>query len=73
MVAHVWGWRPGGREVGATLTTSLPYGRLSPFPNADLCIGLFAFAAVDELGIFEPIVVVAGIALGLIAWAAKMN
>ena len=47
--------------------------KLSPFPPADLCIDLFAFAAVDELGIFEPIVVVGGILLSLLAWGAKLN
>ncbi|KAJ9527912.1 hypothetical protein QJQ45_005640 [Haematococcus lacustris] len=46
---------------------------ISPFPTSSLCIALFAFAAVDQLQIFEPIVVVAGIALGAIAWGGKMH
>ncbi len=52
--------------------TSDVYG-ISPFPTAHLCIGRFAFAAVDELGIFEPIVVAGGIVLGLLAWGAGCN
>lgn len=48
------------------------YG-ISPFPTSSLCIALFAFTAVDSLKIFEPWVVIGGIALGIIAWAGKMH
>ncbi len=46
---------------------------ISPFPTASLCIGLFAFTAVDQLQIFEPLVVAAGILLGLIAWGGNLH
>ena len=62
-----------GLILASVFKMTLDVYNLSPFPTADLCIGLFAFAAVDELGIFEPIVVVGGILLGLLAWGAKMN
>lgn len=47
--------------------------RISPFPTASLCIGLFAFTAVDSLKIFEPLVVVGGILLGLLGWGADLR
>ncbi len=49
------------------------YDLARPWETAALCIGLFAFTAVDELKIFEPFVVVGGAVLGVIAWAAKVK
>ncbi|KAG2453749.1 hypothetical protein HYH02_001960 [Chlamydomonas schloesseri] len=46
---------------------------LAPHKSAALCIALFAFTAVDELKIFEPIVVIGGALLGLLSWGAKMH
>lgn len=46
---------------------------ISPFPKSSLCIGLFAFVAVDQLKLFEPAVVLGAGVLGIIAWGAKMD
>jgi len=48
------------------------YG-LSPFPTTTLCLGLCAFTAVDTMKVFEPVVVLGGIGLGLAAYAAKLS
>ncbi|GIL78703.1 hypothetical protein Vretifemale_8108 [Volvox reticuliferus] len=70
---------PGMNAVGVGLILAsvfkmtLDVWRISPFPNASLCIALFAFTAVDELKIFEPIVVICGALLGLLGWGAKLD
>ena len=62
-----------GLILASVFRMTLDVYAISPFPSAALCIGLWAFAAVDQLNIFEPFVVIAGIALGAIAWAAGMH
>ncbi|GIL47404.1 hypothetical protein Vafri_4228 [Volvox africanus] len=62
-----------GLILASVFTMTLDVYRISPFPNASLCIALFAFCAVDELKIFEPIVVAMGAVLGVIAWKAKLD
>ncbi|GLI64225.1 hypothetical protein VaNZ11_007423 [Volvox africanus] len=70
---------PGMNAVGVGLILasvfkmSLDVWRISPFKNASLCIALFAFTAVDELKIFEPIVVIGGALLGLFGWGVKLD
>ena len=61
-----------GLILASVFRMTLDVYSISPFPTAALCIGLFAFAAVDQLNIFEPFVVAGGIVLGFIAWGAKM-
>lgn len=62
-----------GLILAAVFNMTLDVYRLSPFPTSSLVIGLLAFVAVDEFSIFEPIVVLGGIALGLIAWGADLR
>ncbi|KAG2492746.1 hypothetical protein HYH03_008912 [Edaphochlamys debaryana] len=62
-----------GLILASVFTMTLDVYKISPFPTASLCIGLFAFTAVDELKIFEPFVVLGGAVLGVIAWAADLD
>lgn len=61
-----------GLILASVFTMIIDVYKISPFPTASLCIGLFSFTAVDELGIFEPFVVAMGAVLGLIANYGKM-
>jgi chromate transporter len=69
---------PGLNAAGVGLIIasvfSLALGAMndSPFPLASVCIGVLAFTAVDQLALFEPAVVLAGAAVGVVAWALKM-
>lgn len=62
-----------GLVLASVFRMTIDVYSISPFPTASLCIGLLAFAAVDQLKLFEPGVVLAGGVLGIIAWAAKME
>lgn len=62
-----------GLIVASVFTMGLNIYNISPFQTSSLCIGILAFGAVESLGIYEPIVVFAGGALGVIAWAADMH
>ncbi|MEW5300819.1 MAG: hypothetical protein WDW36_003723 [Sanguina aurantia] len=61
-----------GLILASVFTMIIDVYKISPFPTASLCIGLFSFTAVDELHIFEPFVVAMGAVLGLIANYGKM-
>lgn len=62
-----------GLILASVFRMTLDVYALSTFPQATLVIGLWAFAAVDELGIFEPWVVIAGIGLGALGWGAGLS
>ncbi|KXZ42994.1 hypothetical protein GPECTOR_108g189 [Gonium pectorale] len=62
-----------GLILASVFKMTIDVWRISPFKDASLCIGLFAFTAVDELKIFEPFVVIGGALLGLLAWGAKLR
>jgi chromate transporter len=62
-----------GLILASVFIMTLDVLALSPFPSFCLCIGLFAFTAVDQFDIFEPFVVVGGILLGLLGWGAKLH
>jgi chromate transporter len=62
-----------GLILAAVFNMTIDVLAFSPFPTSTLCIGLFAFAAVDEMKIFEPVVVAGGVALGLLAWGADLR
>ena len=62
-----------GLILASVFRMTLDVHGLSTFPAASLCIGLLAFVAVDGLSLFEPLVVVMGIAAGLGAWVAKLH
>jgi len=62
-----------GLILASVFRMTLDVYDISPFPLFALVIGLFAFTAVDQLNIPEPIVVVGGILLGLIGWGAKLH
>jgi hypothetical protein len=59
-----------GLVVTSVFQMTFQVYRSSPFPSATVCIGIFAFGAVDILNLFEPAVVLGGGVLGIIAWAA---
>ncbi|CAI7791186.1 unnamed protein product [Closterium sp. NIES-53] len=46
--------------------------KVSPFPMASLCIGMFGYASTSFLKISPPLAIVGGAALGVIAWATHM-
>lgn len=62
-----------GMILASVFTMGFDVYNLSTFPNFTVVIGVWAFAAVDEAGIFEPYVVIVGIALGALGWGAKMT
>eukprot|EP00246_Nothoceros_aenigmaticus_P004312 TRINITY_DN15817_c0_g1_i1.p1 TRINITY_DN15817_c0_g1~~TRINITY_DN15817_c0_g1_i1.p1 ORF type:complete len:305 (+),score=24.01 TRINITY_DN15817_c0_g1_i1:28-915(+) len=42
-------------------------------PLATLCLGVFGFTAVDQLHLFEPLVVISGGVLGILAWKIGLH
>ncbi|CAI5526358.1 unnamed protein product [Closterium sp. Naga37s-1] len=46
--------------------------KVSPFPMASLCIGMFGYASTSFLKISPPLAIVGGAAVGVIAWATHM-
>lgn len=68
------GFNAAGVGLIITSVFTLTFGALdvSAFPTTSLCIGVLAFTAVDQLKWFEPLVVIAGGVIGIIAWAIGM-
>ncbi|CEL99834.1 unnamed protein product [Vitrella brassicaformis CCMP3155] len=62
-----------GLVFAACAQLSLSALNTSPFPHAAVCIGFIAFAMVFAFKISAPLAVIAGGALGVVAWAADMN
>lgn len=62
-----------GMILASVFTMGFDVFNLSTFPRFTVIIGIWAFAAVDEAGIFEPYVVIVGIALGALGWGAGMH
>lgn len=62
-----------GLIVTSVFSLTLGAYKQSPFAKTSICIGLLAFTAVDQLKWFEPLVVIGGGVLGVIAWALHMS
>lgn len=62
-----------GLIVTSVFSLTLGAYKQSPFPVTSICIGIVGFTSVDQLGWSEPLVVVAGGVLGIIAWALDMS
>ncbi|KAG0610833.1 hypothetical protein M758_7G095400 [Ceratodon purpureus] len=62
-----------GLIVTSVFSLTLGAYKSSPFGTTSICIGILGFTAVDQLHWSEPLVVVGGGVLGIIAWALKMN
>lgn len=57
-----------GLIVAALFKMALDVHAISPFPTVSLCTILVCFTLVDQFSVFEPIVIISGGVLGLIAW-----
>ncbi|XP_024383775.1 uncharacterized protein [Physcomitrium patens] len=62
-----------GLIVTSVFSLTLGAYKQSPFPNTSICIGILGFTAVDQLHWLEPLVVVGGGVVGVIAWALNMS
>lgn len=62
-----------GLIVTSVFSLTLGAYKQSPFGKTSICIGILGFTAVDQLKLSEPLVVISGGLLGVIAWALHMS